>query len=756
MKNFFTQFLVSVTLLLASPAIFANTITVCASGCNQSTIQNAVNAATAGDTILININGTITESGISISKNLVIRGLGQNTTIIQAHAVRGSATHRVFYIAGGVSVIIENLTIQNGKETADPTAWNGSGCGVMIDGTSTIVTLNSVTVKNCDNVGAGGAGAGITLGGTTTTLYLNNCLIDGNVATTGSAGGLYLSASNGVCQARNTIFNSNTAYSSGGATFLGGTISASFINCTFSNNQAVAGGSGGAIYSSSAIPVIYSCTFSGNMATGGQGGAIRIGGANITNCTFYTNTALNGGAISRGTSAAANAVYIVNCTISGNSATGGAPAGAGLQNASTTALIHMANTVIANSTTGSDLYLNTASTLSTNQRNYVGTASFTTGSTTFSYSSGANLSTAANNGGLTSTLAVLAGSVLINNGAAVVSGVTIPSKDQRNLPISGTIDIGAYEYNASETMSISYTALTNTSSNTSRTLQVNISDNIGVPTSGGFMPRVYFKKNSGNWISSPGTLSSGTAQSGVWTFTIGYSQVGGVNSGDVISYFIAAQDNTLGAYAKSNLSGLIGGSVSAVTTPPVSPGTYTYSLTTLPIKLVSFQAVPASGGINISWETIEYGDAERYELFKSTNGTNFNLLSSHNPNTSGVYNFIDQVAGIACYYRLKMIEKNGTVSYSKVLFIRTNQASVRLLTNIVNSNTVSVRFDSKHGKVSFTLIDMNGRLLSKGNMNAGSEGSVQSIATGSIAPGKYYLELMFDGSVPVVLPFVKE
>jgi hypothetical protein len=51
---------------------------------------------------------------------------------------------------------------------------------------------------------------------------------------------------------------------------------------------------------------------------------------------------------------------------------------------------------------------------------------------------------------------------------------------------------------------------------------------------------------------------------------------------------------------------------------------------------------------------------------------------------------------------------------------------------------------------------MNGRLLSKGNMNAGSEGSVQSIATGSIAPGKYYLELMFDGSVPVVLPFVKE
>jgi predicted outer membrane repeat protein len=742
-------------LLSLSSSVSANTITVCGSGCNQTTIQAAVNAASAGDTILINVNGAITESGISISKNLVIRGLGQNTTIVQAHAVRGSAIHRVFYIYNNANVTIENLTVQNGKETADPTLWNGSGCGILVDGTTTTVTLNSVTVKNCDNVGAGGAGAGITLGGTTTYLYLNNSRVEGNTSNNGSAGGLYLSANGGTCQARNTVFNSNSANSSGGAASLGGTIIASFINCTFTNNTALLGGHGGALNSSSAIPTIYNCTFTGNSAAG-QGGAVRISGGNITNCTFYNNTAANGGAISRGTSASGNALYVVNCTIAGNTATGVAPVGAGFQNASTTALVHMVNTVIAGSLAGSDCYLNTASTLATNQKNYVGTASFTTGTTTFAYTSGANLGSLANNGGLTSTIAILPGSILINNGATSVAGVTIPTKDQRNLPLSGVIDIGAYEYNATETMSITYTPLGNAVTGGIRNLLVTITDNVGVPVAGGFVPRLHFRKNTGNWTSVAGSLSGGNATSGTWSFNIDHNQVGGVANGDVISYFITAQDNTTGAYAKSNLSGLVAGSVTAVTTPPSTPSSYSYSLSTLPIKLVSFQAASVRGGIALSWKTVEYGDTEKYELLKSTDGISFHVLSAQQPNTAGVYDFFDNMPGTECYYQLRMIEKTGVTTYSKVLFVRTREAKVRILDNTVKGNTVPVKFEGVQGKVVFQLVDMNGRVLRKGSIAANSQAGVQSINTGSIAQGKYYLVFSFSDSPAVTLAFIKE
>lgn len=753
MYKTFTRVYLSLILLIACCVAYANQITVCPSGCGYTSIQAAVNAASSGDTILVNVNGVHTESGISVTRNLVIRGLGQNTTIVQAHSVRSSAIHRVFYT--NANVTIENLTIRNGRET-DFAIMNGSGCGLLADGTSTITTLNNVTVENCENAAPGGAGAGITLAGSSTTLYLNNCTVQTNAAPGGSAGGLYLSANNGVCQARNTAFRSNTAASSGGAVFLGGTITASFINCTFSNNQAQGSGSGGAINSSSAIPTIYNCTFSGNSA-GNQGGAIRIGGANITNCTFFENTAVNGGAISRGTSASSNALYIVNCTIARNIATGSAPVGAGLQNASSTAVIHMVNTVIANSLSGSDLYLNTASTLSTNQKNYVGSASFTTGSTTFAYSASANLaSSLGSNGGLTSTLSTSAGSVLINNGTSSVAGISIPAKDQRNLPFSGSIDIGAYEYNATETMSVSYTTLSNTNSSSSRTLSVNISDNAGVPTSGSFQPRIYFRKNSGNWVSSQGTLSSGTAQSGTWNFTINHSLVGGVNNSDVISYFIVAQDNTTGAFGKSNLSGLVAGSVNAVTISPAAPPSYIYN-GTLPIKLLSFEATKTTAGVELNWKTEEDGSAERYILMKSTDGNNFHPLADYHANKAGRYNHIDPSANATCYYQLKMVELSGAVLYSKVLAVRFEGMSknITLQSNQITGDFLSVKFNNLRGQADYEIIDAAGHILSKGVLNAETSG-YQTIFPGNLAKGWYYLRIRTGTQKrPVVFRFNK-
>jgi predicted outer membrane repeat protein len=110
---------------------------------------------------------------------------------------------------------------------------------------------------------------------------------------------------------------------------------------------------------------------------------MKVGGADIANCSFYYNTASNGGAISTGTALTHQELYIANCTLLNNAATGYGPAGAGLYTAASTALIHMINTTIDKSTTGTDLYMYAASSLGTNEKNHVGRASFTTGSAKF-------------------------------------------------------------------------------------------------------------------------------------------------------------------------------------------------------------------------------------------------------------------------------------------------------------------------------------------------------------------------------------
>jgi predicted outer membrane repeat protein len=382
MKIGLSNFLASCLLLFISFPVFAREIRVCSSGCAYSSIQAAVNAAAGGDTILLDVNGSFTENHIIISRNLVIRGLGENRTILQGHAVRGKALHRVFQITGGAVVVLENMTIQNGRESADFTSWKGAGSGILIDGVSTTVTLNRVVIRHCDNVVPGSSGGALALMGSATSLNLNNCFFDNNISNNGGGGAVYLRAMYGDCFIRQTNFKNNIAANgNGGAALTEGDVAVTFIGCQFAGNQALNGNNGGAVYASSTSPTFNNCSFSNNKAER-EGGALKISGADIANCSFYYNSASNGGAISSGTTLTNQDLYIANCTLLNNAATamGG---GAGLHNASPTALIHMINTVIDKSTTGTDLYMYAASSLTTNQKNHVGRAKFTTGSAKF-------------------------------------------------------------------------------------------------------------------------------------------------------------------------------------------------------------------------------------------------------------------------------------------------------------------------------------------------------------------------------------
>jgi hypothetical protein len=94
-----------------------------------------------------------------------------------------------------------------------------------------------------------------------------------------------------------------------------------------------------------------------------------------------------------------------------------------------------------------------------------------------------------------------------------------------------------------------------------------ITDNVAVDT-GGNAPRVYFRKNSGAYVSNACVSGGGS----LWNCTIDYSLVGGAAFGDTITYFVIAQD-TSGNVA-SNPAGAVATNVNTVTTPPSAPNLY--------------------------------------------------------------------------------------------------------------------------------------------------------------------------------------
>ncbi len=123
---------------------------------------------------------------------------------------------------------------------------------------------------------------------------------------------------------------------------------------------------------------------------------------------------------------------------------------------------------------------------------------------------------------------------------------------------------------------ISYTPFTFTCSTANRTFTATLIDLTGTPTTGTAQPRVYFRKNAGAWFSSQGVLVSGTANNGVWGFTITSASMGGLAANDAVSYYVVAQD-LLGNIGSNPSAGLVASNVNAITTPPTTPNSYLIS-----------------------------------------------------------------------------------------------------------------------------------------------------------------------------------
>jgi len=119
-----------------------------------------------------------------------------------------------------------------------------------------------------------------------------------------------------------------------------------------------------------------------------------------------------------------------------------------------------------------------------------------------------------------------------------------------------------------------YTPFGNTSQTTNRVLSVTVTDETGVPTAGGTVPRIYFRKGAGSYVSTACALTGGTGTNGTWDCTIDVALLGGVVLGDTVSYFTIAQDTATPINVGTNPGGGTATDVNTITNPPGTPNSY--------------------------------------------------------------------------------------------------------------------------------------------------------------------------------------
>ena len=90
----------------------------------------------------------------------------------------------------------------------------------------------------------------------------------------------------------------------------------------------------------------------------------------------------------------------------------------------------------------------------------------------------------------------------------------------------------------------------------------------------------------------------------------------------------------------------------------------------LPIQLLNFKAFMYQNQINLQWKTSNEKSFSHFEIQKGGDINEFGEIGTINGNQGNYYNFIDISPNFGInYYRLKMIDMDGTYSFSKIISI---------------------------------------------------------------------------------------
>lgn len=140
---------------------------------------------------------------------------------------------------------------------------------------------------------------------------------------------------------------------------------------------------------------------------------------------------------------------------------------------------------------------------------------------------------------------------------------------------------------------------------------------------------------------------------------------------------------------------------------------YTYTGVTLAVHFLKFDARLIGNGVaQLTWDAATDQNHDHFEIERSADGTTYDNLgrSADLP----PYKFIDPAVRIGNnYYRVKQVDKDGKITYSKAVKIVYDPSKV-ILTTYPNpvSETLNVRLSSiKRLKVKITLTDAEGKVI---------------------------------------------
>jgi hypothetical protein len=183
---------------------------------------------------------------------------------------------------------------------------------------------------------------------------------------------------------------------------------------------------------------------------------------------------------------------------------------------------------------------------------------------------------------------------------------------------------------------------------------------------------------------------------------------------------------------------------------------------TLPVKLVNFQGNLFNNNVKLQWTVSENEGTDKFEVERSMDGNNFStasLVLGTEKSGSENYQYAENVNTGKIFYRLKMTDKSGKITYSKILVFQTTSltdAKILIINNPV-SDKLTMSFESANNQVvDIRILDMSGRIVQSNRINSYKGNNLVSFSLPSTLNKGIYMVSLFDGAKQMTTKFVKQ
>ncbi|HEX5154830.1 MAG TPA: SBBP repeat-containing protein [Parafilimonas sp.] len=176
---------------------------------------------------------------------------------------------------------------------------------------------------------------------------------------------------------------------------------------------------------------------------------------------------------------------------------------------------------------------------------------------------------------------------------------------------------------------------------------------------------------------------------------------------------------------------------------------FSYAGCSLPLTLVNFDVSYQNNSAIINWQTTNEVNVEKFVVEESDNAVNFsgiaNIPARGNNAKTTSYSYIQSnlTPGIY-YYRLKMLDKDGTYTYSKIerLITGDNEKPYLFVSPNPSNDKTTVFFRKLSTTATMVIMNAKGRVVKQQNIQAGKDQLTVNVQT--LAAGIYYFVLITD------------